>query len=721
LVLGAAGVLWWLVQVVRAGGLSPNDLLGNGLGLASLVVSIVALREQRRQAAAKGEDDSARRDRAADTLAENVRLYWETEAGLRAVDEHYRLQVRWVTTDRPVAVPIASVAGGAIPGRVARLRGHIDQLADRYLALPHRRLVVLGEPGAGKTVLAMLLTLELLQRREVGGPVAVLEGLAAWDPTAEHLHTWLARRLTEDYPALRHPSLGPDAALELVTSGRVLPVLDGLDELPEQLQAHAIGELERGWGGRPLIVTCRSQEFERAVKAGGQVLAAAAVVELMPVTAAEATKFLRGAAGPEPFVARWDRVVAHLQVHPRGGLARALSTPLMVALARTIYTLPDRDPGELVDLATAGSRAAVERQLVKGFIDPGELVVLATAGGRAAVEDRLLDGFIPAVYASTTSAPNTPAPRLRHPPSPESAGRWLGVLAGHLDQQGTRDLAWWQLRNLLPERTRGLLSRLLFGLGIGLAAGLAAGLEDGLKYGFAAGLLWGLVVALVFGFFFGFVFGVGYAIDVSPARVNARLRGRRVGDLLRSLGLGIGIGLLFGLLFFGSGLRLGLGVGLGVGLVGGLAAGLIIWLGSPGLDAAAVTPDSVLRGDRVLALARGLAAGLAGGLAAGLVGGGLMVRLLGGLGLGLVDWLVVALVVGLLPSAWGRFAVARDWLALRRQLPWRLMAFLDDAHRRGVLRQVGAVYQFRHARLQDHLAAASPAAAPDDPSRILHT
>jgi hypothetical protein len=32
------------------------------------------------------------------------------------------------------------------------------------------------------------------------------------------------------------------------------------------------------------------------------------------------------------------------------------------------------------------------------------------------------------------------------------------------------------------------------------------------------------------------------------------------------------------------------------------------------------------------------------------------------------------------------------------------MRFLADAHRRAVLRQVGAVYQFRHARLQDNLA-----------------
>ena len=31
---------------------------------------------------------------------------------------------------------------------------------------------------------------------------------------------------------------------------------------------------------------------------------------------------------------------------------------------------------------------------------------------------------------------------------------------------------------------------------------------------------------------------------------------------------------------------------------------------------------------------------------------------------------------------------------------------LEDAYQRGVLRQAGAVYQFRHARLQDHLTQA---------------
>jgi len=55
--------------------------------------------------------------------------------------------------------------------------------------------------------------------------------------------------------------------------------------------------------------------------------------------------------------------------------------------------------------------------------------------------------------------------------------------------------------------------------------------------------------------------------------------------------------------------------------------------------------------------------------------------------------------------AWVPFALARCWLAIRRRLPWRLMAFLADAHeQRGVLRQAGGIYQFRHLELQRRLA-----------------
>ncbi|MET7916656.1 hypothetical protein ABZU45_12080 [Streptomyces avermitilis] len=70
--------------------------------------------------------------------------------------------------------------------------------------------------------------------------------------------------------------------------------------------------------------------------------------------------------------------------------------------------------------------------------------------------------------------------------------------------------------------------------------------------------------------------------------------------------------------------------------------------------------------------------------------------------------LQMALVMGPLAlslSAYGRLTVARIWLGAAGQLPWRLMAFLHEAHLRGVLRQSGARYEFRHLRLQECLAA----------------
>jgi hypothetical protein len=97
-----------------------------------------------------------------------------------------------------------------------------------------------------------------------------------------------------------------------------------------------------------------------------------------------------------------------------------------------------------------------------------------------------------------------------------------------------------------------------------------------------------------------------------------------------------------------------------------------------------------------------------------------------GLGIGLVDGfrvglrfgftnflftaLLVALVYGITSSVTWPTTLA--WRQLRRTHhvpPVALMPFLEDARNRGVLRTVGAVYQFRHATLQDKLAKHTPA------------
>jgi len=136
---------------------------------------------------------------------------------------------------------------------------------------------------------------------------------------------------------------------------------------------------------------------------------------------------------------------------------------------------------------------------------------------------------------------------------------------------------------------------------------------------------------------------------------------------------------------------------------------------APGDLAAAVSPQSLLARDRRAALVTGILIGLSAGLCAGTVFGllpGLLPRnkvgQVSGLETGLAFGLLACLAVGFQyawsEAAWPSYTLARGVLALRHGLPWPLMDFLEDAHKRGVLRQVGAVYQFRHIELQHRLA-----------------
>jgi hypothetical protein len=165
-----------------------------------------------------------------------------------------------------------------------------------------------------------------------------------------------------------------------------------------------------------------------------------------------------------------------------------------------------------------------------------------------------------------------------------------------------------------------------------------------------------------------------------------------------SLVVGLSVGLVVGLI-------LGLVAGLTLGLVAGLVAGFAQMFVGMQADLTVTTePQIALARDRstywTLGLVFGPAFGLVAGLAFWLAG-----ELAVGLSFGLVVGLLAGFMIPILYTAWAGFLFARCWLALRRRLPWQLMSFLADAHQhRGVLRQAGAVYEFRHVDLQRRLA-----------------
>jgi hypothetical protein len=662
-----------------------GTLAALSVGLPTLSLTWAAYRETRRPGPSVSGPALAE---VADRLAAVVRTQWLNEVEARRMNDPWPLPVSWTAADPSltdawdslvrlatsgVGWPVPSPATWASgPGDLA---GTDDELAEVLARVPTGRLVVLGEPGAGKTILTVRLVLALLARRAPGGPVPFLAPVASWVPSREDLRSWLAARLVIDYPALAAPPPAggpePTQAAALLASGLILPVLDGLDEIPDEvLRDKAIGGINVALQpGQPLVVTCRTEQYRAAVRPpeGPEVtLRAAAAVQLCPLDAGAVRKYLGDDAAGPAARARWAPVFAVLGTEAPA--AQALSMPLMVGLARAIY---NPRPGEL-----AGD-----------VRDPAELCD-PDLPDRTAVESLLFDEFIPAAY--------------RHDPGGRrKAGdgeKWLVFLARHLEREiAGPDLAWWQLRRSMPSAAAGVV--LLVASAIGVAAGVVAGLGMAayIVVADARVLVSVLVGVLIWS-------GVTLGTDLvgrSSAEVPARgVRVTGPGGLLAAYFLAWG-GLLA---VVGGGSAVAVVAGLAA--VAGVTAGVLAGVGVksvPGNLAEAAGPRAVLGHDRRVALLLTLAAGAVAGA---------MVGIIGAYGAGLATGIAVGVLAGAgvgfglsaRKTAWPSYLLTIGWLAASRQLPRSLMGFLADAHQRGVLRKVGAVYQFRHIDLQHRLA-----------------
>ncbi|NLU75614.1 NACHT domain-containing protein [Streptomyces sp. HNM0575] len=605
-------------------------------------------------------------DAAARELAGAVHARWRDEAAARGLADRAQPEVRW--TADPASADHEVNVGAAVPVQGDGLAA----LTAAYRSLPARRLVILGGPGAGKTSLAVLLSLELLRDWTSGAPVPVIVPVWSWDPDREHLHAWLARRVHQDHGTRR---LDRRRVRELVRDRRVLPVLDGFDELPAPARAKALSGLNRALAGdAPLILTSRTEEYAEAAESE-DVLASAAVVRAEPVPAAAAADFLRRTSHPGR-AGRWEELLAALTAGDAGlPVVRALSSPLMLWLTRTVYAGPDAAPGELLDRSRFPGPAAVERHL--------------------------LDSLVPATFPTGPASPDGPRSAgswgagSRGPGSRGAARaeRWLGFLARHLTRLGTREFAWWRLHRARLPSVLGVPA--LF-LGTGLLLFAMAGLtawstRDAAQRGAVAeGAAGALALALMGGIVHRVLLAVrGDDLPQRPAGLLRRWRPHLAAVLAVVLA-------------FASAVQFLLQDGPLAVLAIVLPGLLMLVLGVPADPDRAFGPGELLdeqRRSTLLTLSLvSPALGAVGAVAATGRGTETVVA----------TWVVGSVAAAgtiLLLSPWSHWLLTRSVLAAVGALPWRLTAFLAEAHRVGVLRQAAGTWQFRHGLLQERLAA----------------
>ncbi|WP_328665198.1 NACHT domain-containing protein [Streptomyces sp. NBC_00328] len=678
-------------------------MLGLVIGIASLAVAWEAYKADRRDAA-----DSVQLAGIANDLARKVSQGWEAEAKVRGLDEDGSLTVSWQQAPAGLTEPWASICAaaenwptGGAPNRdewAADSAGLGGAGAERITEVfskqvPTHRLVVLGREGAGKSVLLVQLLRKLLALRGQNSeqPVPVLLSLASWNPVEEgDLFAWMDRRLSIDYELLGLAAPAPDGSISraraLLNDRRILPLLDGFDEIKQGFRMEALRRINAALlAGQGIVLACRTEDYQNALSyepadSGTRPLplAQAAGIELQDLDVETVRAHLCAGASDDFLSQLWRPVMEELSDATRP-VTLALRTPLMASLAADIYSIR---PGE----AVAGRPSPVDL-----IIDPAT----GTPRTRAEVEDQLLAGFVPSAYD-----PGRPGATRW---TAEEAERSLRFLAGHLrdNVSGTTDIEWWNLRRAVPRVIHAVVIGMPFWVAIAVATPLAIASSAPAWLVATAGV----VTA-------GWVLGTLYAFLEPKPEPAARIR-----VSWPSAAMVVAISCF-------AAYREDVGTGVLILPV----AVVIVFLGfgrKATQDAdtvVAMDPLSLLERDRKTARTIILGPpllgliGIAGLLIFGLVTQGpaafagasaelplteVALTTLGLVGLSLYGGLAVAFRHTASPA----LTITCWYLALRRKAPRNIMSFLVEAHQQhAVLRRVGAVYQFRHLDLQRHLA-----------------
>jgi hypothetical protein len=293
-------------------------------------------------------------------------------------------------------------------------------------------LLILGAPGAGKTTMLLNLTRSLLEHAicAPAEPIPVIFNLSSWARERLSLQDWLIQELTKRYDVLRRQGTA------WIVHDQILPLLDGLDEVPAPQRVACIEAINRFRGEHglgALVVCCRIAEYEALIAHHHIRLQLDGALLVRPLTADQIDTFLAN-SGPQLAALREDLQQDH-------ELRELAETPLMLSLMAQVYQ------GQIVENLRALPSLEERRQLLFA-------AYVEQMFERPGVDPRYL---------------------------PTQTRRWLSKLAGEMQQHA---LTIFHLERLQPDvldspalrRRYTLLDRLGTGLLIGVPFGFFAGL-----------------------------------------------------------------------------------------------------------------------------------------------------------------------------------------------------------------------------------------------------
>ena len=278
----------------------------------------------------------------ADVVEDLRRSVFSTETiSLRAVESAGDVAARPARRLTPKYIPYALRDDDPpTPAPVTGAPAEFDSLRDAYLSTGcDGRVLLLGEPGAGKTTSLLAFARDAAAARldDPRQPLPVFARISGWNsnpPTP--LTEWLATQ---------HDGLQPDALASLIEHGDALLLLDGLDELgnrrpidPDKPEKGDYDPRERFLAILPpsgrLILSSRVEDYRQI----GQQARLNCAVRLQGLDDAQMQAYLSNA--PD----LWEIVSGDAD------LKEALRTPLLLALFRVGFESSPEEARKLKDL-----------------------------------------------------------------------------------------------------------------------------------------------------------------------------------------------------------------------------------------------------------------------------------------------------------------------------------------------------------------------------------
>jgi hypothetical protein len=186
-------------------------------------------------------------------------------------------------------------------------------------------LLILGEPGAGKSMLLLDLAQQLVMRAErfQTHPLPVILPLSSWAVKHTALQDWIAEQLAEIYDVPRKLSM------QWVREEQILPLLDGLDEMDETARSACIAAINAYHRAHltPLVVCSRTKEYKAATERHRLALQEAVVVQ--PLTYEDVDTYLIQAG--KPLTALRSALKKNAALHDLA------TTPLMLNILTLTY------------------------------------------------------------------------------------------------------------------------------------------------------------------------------------------------------------------------------------------------------------------------------------------------------------------------------------------------------------------------------------------------